>query len=75
MDSYRQDSACNRTSRRPDTHFRTLTPDETVTYRRWRNAVLALYCSLLVLGGLAALIAIPVSNREMAQVSSPPNIP
>lgn len=75
MESYRQDSAYSSTSRLSDTRFRTLTSDETNIYRRWRRAVLAFYCSLLLLGGFAVVISIPISNREVAQVSSPRSIP
>ena len=73
MDNFRQDSAYSNTSGLSDTLFRTLTSDETNTYRRWRRAILAFYCALLLLGGLAVAISIPISNREVAQVSSPQN--
>lgn len=75
MDSYRQDSAYSNTSSLSDAHFRTLTSDEANTYRRWRRAILAFYCSLLLLGGFAVVISIPISDREVAQVSSPQSTP
>jgi hypothetical protein len=75
MDSYRQDSAYSSISSLSDTHFGTLTSDETNTYRRWRRAILAFYCSLLLLGGLAVGISTPIPDREVAQVSSPRSTP
>jgi hypothetical protein len=31
--------------------------------------VLAFYCAVVLLGGLALLVSIPVSNREVAQIT------
>ena len=75
MDSYRQDSACTGISGPTPAGFKTLTSEETTTYRRWRRAVLGFYCSVLLLGGFALLISIPVTHREVAQVMPAVNVP
>jgi hypothetical protein len=75
MDDYRQDSACAGSSGLTQADFDKLSVDETATYRRWRRAVLAFYCSVLLLGGFALLVSIPVANREMAQVMPAVNVP
>jgi hypothetical protein len=69
MDDYRQDSACTGISGLTQASFDKLTSDETATYRSWRRAVLAFYCAVLLLGGFAILVSIPVSNREVAQIT------
>jgi hypothetical protein len=75
MDSYRQDSAYTSTNGLAPADFKRLTADETATYRKWRDVVLAFYCSILVLGGFAILVSIPVSHREVAQVMPAVNVP
>jgi hypothetical protein len=67
MDDYRQDSAYTNISGLTQASFDKLTADETATYRSWRRAVLAFYCAVLLLGGFALVVSIPV-NREVAQV-------
>jgi len=52
MDTYSQDSA-HRTNGPTHAVLRAPTREEKVTHRRWARAVLAFYCSLLVLGGIA----------------------
>ena len=75
MDNYRQDCTCTGVSGPTRADFKTLTPDETTTYRSWRRAVLAFYCSVLLLGGFALLASIPVAHREVAQVMPAVNLP
>jgi hypothetical protein len=76
MDDYRQDSACTGISGAPPAGFKTLTSEETSTYRSWRRAVLAFYCLLLV-SGFALLASAPVPHQEVAQVQGMPpvNVP
>jgi hypothetical protein len=68
MDDYRQDSAYINISGLTQANFDKLTADETATYHSWRRAMLAFYCAVLLLGGFALLVSIPVSNHEVAQV-------
>lgn len=75
MDDYRQDSACTAMSGPTPANFKTLTSEETTTYRSWRRAVLAFYCSVLLLGGFVLLTSIPISHREVAQVMPAVNVP
>jgi hypothetical protein len=75
MDDYRQDSACVGISGPTPASFKTMTPDDTSTYRSWRRAVLAFYCSVALLGGLALMVSIPVSHQEVAQVMPAVNVP
>jgi hypothetical protein len=75
MDDYRQDATCTGISGPTPPNFKTLTPDETSTYRSWRRAVLAFYCSVLLLGGIALVASIAAPHREMAQVMPPVNVP
>jgi hypothetical protein len=49
--------------------------EEAATYRGWRRAVVAIYCSVLLLGGMALLVSMPVAHQEMAQVTPPVNVP
>jgi len=49
--------------------------EEAATYRGWRRAVVAIYCSVLLLGGMALLVSTPVVHQEMAQVTPPVNVP
>lgn len=67
MDGYRQEFTCNGISSSTPAHLKILTPEEATTYRRWRRAVLAFYCSVLLLGGVALVVSIPAQHREMAQ--------
>jgi len=48
---------------------------ETATYRGWRRAVAAIYCSVVLLGGFALLVSTPVGHQEMAQMMPPVNVP
>ena len=52
--------------------LKALTPAEQVTHRRWIRALLALYCSLFLLGGIAILAnhSSANSNNVLAQVST-----
>ena len=75
MDDYRQDSAYASSSGLTQASFDKLSADETATYRRWRRAVLASYCSVLLLGGFALLVSIPDSKRQVAQVMPAVNVP
>jgi hypothetical protein len=75
MDSYRQESSYASSSGLTQADFDKLSADETATYRSWRRAVLAFYCSVLLLGGFALLASIPVSNRQVAQVMPAVNVP
>jgi hypothetical protein len=68
MDDYRQDSVYTSDSGLSPGSFKTLTPAETTSYRNWRRALVAFYSAVLLVGGLALLASIPVSNREVAQV-------
>ena len=75
MDDYRQDSACTGSSGLTQTDFDKLSAEETATYRSWRRAVMAFYCAVVLLGGVALLVSVPVSHREMAQVMPAVNVP
>ena len=75
MDSYRHDSAYTGNSGLASGNFKMLTPAEAATYRSWRRAVLAFYCSVLLLGGFAVLVSIPVRHQEVAQAMPPVNVP
>jgi hypothetical protein len=75
MDSYRQDSGYTNIAQLTPANFKPLTPEETATYRGWRRAVLAFYCCVVLLGGFALFVSIPVAQREMAQVMPPVNVP
>ena len=57
--------------------LKALTPAEQVTHRRWIRALLALYCSLFLLGGIAMLVnhSSANSNNMVAQVSTPRKAP
>jgi hypothetical protein len=70
MDDYRQDSSYTTTSGLKSTDFKPLSSAETATYRNWRRSVLAFYAVVVLLGGIGILASIPVSNQEVAQVSS-----
>jgi hypothetical protein len=75
MEIYRQDSVCTNLSHQTPAIFTTLTPAETATYRSWRRAVLAFYCSVLVCGGFALVISLPTRHQEVAQVMPAVNVP
>jgi len=75
MDTYRHDSGYTSISGLTPTNFKPLTPEETVTYRGWRQVVVAFYCCVVLLGGFALLVSVPVAHREMAQVMPPVNVP
>jgi hypothetical protein len=75
MDNYRHDSSYTSISGLPPASFKPLTPEETVTYRGWRRAVVAFYCCVVLLGGFALLASVPAPHREMAQVMPPVNVP
>jgi hypothetical protein len=75
MDNYRQDSGYTSISQLTSTSFKPLTSEETATYRRWRRAVTAFYCCVLLLGGFALLASTSVAHREMAQVMPAVNVP
>jgi hypothetical protein len=75
MDSYRQDSVYTSISGLDPADFKTLTPEEKATYRSWRRAVMAFYCALVLLGGVALLVSIPASNPQVAQFMPAVNIP
>jgi hypothetical protein len=75
VDSFRQDSATTGISGLTQAEFDRLSTDERNTYRSWRRAVLAFYGAVLLLGGLALMVSIPTSNREMAQVMPAVNVP
>jgi hypothetical protein len=70
MDDYRQDSAYTTTSGLKPADLKPLTAEETATYRSWRRSVLAFYAVVVLLGGIGIFASIPVSNQEVAQVSS-----
>jgi hypothetical protein len=75
MDSYRQDSVYTSTSGLDPADFKTLTPEEKATCRSWRRAVMAFYCALVLLGWVALLVSIPVSNPQVTQFMPAVNIP
>jgi len=75
MDSNRQDSAYTGISGFTAANFKTLTSAEAATYRKWRRAVLAFYCSVLLLGGFALVVSIPTPPQEVAQAMPPVNVP
>ena len=75
MDDYRQDSACTGSSRLTQADFDKLSAEETATYRSWRRAVMAFYCAVVLLGGVALLVSVPAPHREMAQVMPAVNVP
>lgn len=70
MDDYRQDSAYTTTSGLKPDDLKSLTPEETATYRSWRRSVMLFYAAVLLLGGIGVLASIPISRQEVAQVSS-----
>jgi hypothetical protein len=74
MDSYRQDSGYT-ASNLTQAEFDKLSADETVTYRSWRRGVMAFYCAVLLLGGFAIAVSIPVSHQQVAQVMPAVNVP
>jgi hypothetical protein len=75
MDNYRQDSGYTSISQLTPASFKPLTSEEAATYRGWRRAVVAFYCAILLLGGVALMVSVPVGHREMAQVMPPVNVP
>jgi hypothetical protein len=75
MDNYRHDSGYTSISGLNPSHFKPLTSEETATYRGWRRAVVAFYCSVVLLGGFVLVASVPAQHREMAQVMPPVNVP
>lgn len=75
MDSYRNDSGYTSISTLPPSQFKPLSPEETGTYRSWRRAVVAFYCCVMLVGGFAIAVSIPVGHQEMAQVMPAVNVP
>jgi hypothetical protein len=75
MDIYRHDSGYNSIFGLTPADFKPLTSEETATYRGWRRAVAAIYCSIVLLGGFALLVSTPVAHQEMAQMMPPVNVP
>jgi hypothetical protein len=75
MDNYRHDSGYTSISGLTPANFKPLTSEETATYRGWRRAVVAFYCCVVLLGGLAILVSIPAGHQEMAQVMPAVNVP
>jgi hypothetical protein len=70
MDNYRQDSSYAPTSGLKPADFKPLTSEETASYRSWRRSVLAFYAVVVLVGGIGIFASIPVSNHEVAEVSS-----
>jgi len=75
MDIYRHDSGYSSIFGLTPADFKPLTSEETTTYRGWRRAVVAIYCSIALLGGMALLVSTPVAKQEMAQVMPAVNVP
>ena len=75
MDDYRHDSGYTSISGLTLASFKPLSPEETATFRGWRRAVVAFYCCVLLLGGFALFVSVPVAHREMAQAMPPVNVP
>jgi hypothetical protein len=75
MDNYRHDSGYTSISGLTPSSFKPLTPEETATYRGWRRAVVVFYCAIVLLGGLALMVSVPATHREMAQVMPQVNVP
>jgi hypothetical protein len=75
MDNYRQNCGHTSVSGLTPAHFKPLTSEEAATYRGWRRAVVAFYCAVLLLGGMALLVSTPLAHREMAQVKPAVNVP
>ena len=57
------DSSYTSISGLPPANFKPLTPEETVTYRGWRRAVVAFYCCVVLLGGFALLASVPAPHQ------------
>jgi len=74
MGTYRPDSAHTTNGLRPSI-FQTFTLEEKANHRHWARSVIAFYCSLFVLGGIAILANHTSSNSRnvVAQVSHPQN--
>ena len=75
MDIYRNDFGYSSIFGLTPADFKPLTSEETATYRGWRQAVVAIYCSIVLLGGMAMLVSTPVAHQEMAQVMPAVNVP
>jgi len=75
MDSFRQDCGYTGNSQPIPATFKTLSPDDTATFRNWRRAVVAFYGTVLVVGGIVLVSSIPVQHREIAQIMPAVNVP
>lgn len=76
MDTYRHDSA-HITCAPRIAAFAASSPEEKATHRRWARAVLAFYCALSALVGIAILTSHTVAdpNDQLAQASLQKNSP
>lgn len=76
MGTYRPEPPYTTNGLRPAI-LQTFTPEEKAAYRHWGRTLLALFCSLFVLSGIAILAKHSISNssNEVAQVSHPQDVP
>jgi hypothetical protein len=69
MDDYRENSSSGAPSGLKRADFKPRGAEETVTYRKWRRTVVAIYAAVLLVGGIGFMVSSPVSNQKMAEIS------